>query len=108
MSAPLVSRQEFHTCDVSDPHQVHDAVTRVIDTLGGVDILVNNAGLLEEPRSLREVTADQLHTYYATNAVGPLLMVRSEERRVGKEGRYRLAAKRQDKKWNSKIIGIDR
>jgi len=77
MSAPLVSRQEFHTCDVSDPHQVHDAVTRVIDTLGGVDILVNNAGLLEEPRSLREVTADQLHTYYATNAVGPLLMVQA-------------------------------
>lgn len=77
MVAPLQPGQEFHRCDVSDPKQVDEVVTRVLETLGGIDILVNNAGLLEEPRSLRQVTADQLHTYYATNAVGPLLMVQA-------------------------------
>ncbi|WP_235604819.1 SDR family NAD(P)-dependent oxidoreductase [Enteractinococcus helveticum] len=77
MAAPVVQGQEFHFCDVTDAHQVQDVVAKVLDEHGGVDILVNNAGLLEQARSLRDVTSEQLHKYFDTNAVGPMLMVQA-------------------------------
>ena len=77
MTAPVVQGQEFHFCDVTDAHQVQDVVAKVIAEHGGVDILVNNAGLLEQARSLRDVTPEQLHKYFDTNAVGPMLMVQA-------------------------------
>lgn len=77
MAAPVVQGQEFHFCDVTDVHQVQDVVANVLAEHGGVDILVNNAGLLEQARSLRDVTSEQLHQYFDTNAVGPMLMVQA-------------------------------
>lgn len=77
MAAPVVQGQEFHFCDVTDARQVQDVVNKVTAERGGVDILVNNAGLLEQARSLRDVTPEQLHKYFDTNAVGSMLMVQS-------------------------------
>lgn len=77
MEAPLKEGQEFRFCDVTDSEQVHTVVADVVTDLDGLDVLVNNAGLLERPGTLRDVTAEQLHKYFATNAVGPMLMVQA-------------------------------
>jgi NAD(P)-dependent dehydrogenase (short-subunit alcohol dehydrogenase family) len=34
-----------HACDVSDDHQVRQAVAAAVEHFGGVDVLVNNAGI---------------------------------------------------------------
>jgi NAD(P)-dependent dehydrogenase (short-subunit alcohol dehydrogenase family) len=64
-------------CDVSDPSRVASVVSDVAAKLGGVDVLVNNAGVLSGRASLLEATPEQMHRYYAVNAIGPLLMVQS-------------------------------
>ncbi|PNG94595.1 SDR family NAD(P)-dependent oxidoreductase [Streptomyces malaysiensis] len=65
------------TCDVTDRTAIRTTVTQVADHLGGIDVLVNNAGLLSGRSSLLNATSEDLHRYYAVNAVGPLLMVQT-------------------------------
>ena len=36
---------EFIACDVSKPEEIKDAVSKTIQTFGGVDVLFNNAGV---------------------------------------------------------------
>ncbi|WP_215453048.1 SDR family NAD(P)-dependent oxidoreductase [Streptomyces sp. ATCC 21386] len=64
-------------CDVSDPAATRQTVHEVAETYGGVDVLVNNAGLLSGRVPLLEATPEELHRFFAVNAVGPLLMVQA-------------------------------
>ena len=45
-------------CDVRDESACHNAVRRVLDTLGCIDILVNNAGVSQSQRLLDSTQAD--------------------------------------------------
>lgn len=67
----------FQKCDVTNPGQVQQAVDATIQQFDGLDCLVNNAGLLEQRKSLKEVTPEQLHQYFEVNAVGPVLMLQA-------------------------------
>jgi len=67
----------FQKCDVTNPGQVQRAVDATIQQFGGLDCLVNNAGLLEQRKSLKDVTPEQLHQYFDVNAVGPMLMLQA-------------------------------
>ena len=70
------------TCDVTDPEQVKEMASALIDSLGGVDILVNNAGnagshkFLNHPDELwhRMIDINLNSVYYVTKAVLPALV----------------------------------
>jgi NAD(P)-dependent dehydrogenase (short-subunit alcohol dehydrogenase family) len=70
------------TCDVTDPAQVTEMSSQVIEALGGVDILVNNAGNAEShpfrnhPDELwhRMLAANLTSVYYVTKAFAPALI----------------------------------
>ncbi|MBC9730167.1 SDR family NAD(P)-dependent oxidoreductase [Streptomyces sp. TRM68367] len=64
-------------CDVSDLAATRRTVGEVAETYGGVDVLVNSAGLLSGRAPLMEATPEELHRFFAVNAVGPLLMVQA-------------------------------
>lgn len=74
---PRDGSELFLTCDVTDPAAVAEAVGQVGAHFGSLDILVNNAGLLSGRDSFRTVTAEQMHRYFAVNAVGPLLLTQA-------------------------------
>ena len=77
-------------CDVADPEAVDRALGRVLRDLGVPDIVVNNAGLFFIKR-VEDTTPAEFAQTLAVNLTGPFLvarvLVRSEERRVGKECR---------------------
>ncbi|MDX3311710.1 SDR family NAD(P)-dependent oxidoreductase [Streptomyces sp. NPDC054884] len=66
-------------CDVTDRAATRQAVTEIAETYGGgrIDVLVNNAGLLSGRAPLLETPPEELHRFFAVNAVGPLLMVQA-------------------------------
>ncbi|WP_338895317.1 SDR family oxidoreductase [Streptomyces sp. TG1A-60] len=64
-------------CDVRDPAATRRAVAEIAEAYGGVDVLVNNAGLLSGRAPLLDTTPEELHRFFAVNAVGPLLMVQA-------------------------------
>jgi len=69
-------------CDVTDPEQVKQMATEVVEALGGLDILVNNAGnaeshpFLNHPDELwhRMLAANLTSVYYVTKAFAPALV----------------------------------
>ncbi|MDX3694498.1 SDR family oxidoreductase [Streptomyces europaeiscabiei] len=66
-------------CDVSDRAATRRAVEEINEAYGGggIDVLVNNAGLLSGRAPLLEASPEELHRFFAVNAVGPLLMVQA-------------------------------
>lgn len=66
-------------CDVSDRAATRRAVEEITEAYGGrgIDVLVNNAGLLSGRAPLLETSPEELHRFFAVNAVGPLLMVQA-------------------------------
>ena len=64
-------------CDVVDPAATRQAVHEIAEEYGGgrIDVLVNNAGLLSGRAPLLETSPEDMHRFFAVNAVGPLLMV---------------------------------
>jgi NAD(P)-dependent dehydrogenase (short-subunit alcohol dehydrogenase family) len=64
--------------DVTDPHQVSQVVSQVLDRWGRIDILVNNAGInVRGP--IGEVEPKEFDHSLAVNVTGPWLMCRAVE-----------------------------
>lgn len=69
----------FQPCDLRDPRWTEQAITKLVEVLGGVDGLINNAGVVirkdifslsvEEWRTMMETNVSGL--FYATRAVLP-------------------------------------
>jgi NAD(P)-dependent dehydrogenase (short-subunit alcohol dehydrogenase family) len=63
--------------------RVDVAEPKTIDALGermhgqAIDVLVNNAGIGKFGGAVKDLTADELHRYFAVNAVGPILVVKA-------------------------------
>jgi 3-oxoacyl-[acyl-carrier protein] reductase len=57
-------------CDVTDPGQVDETVTRVVDEFGSVDILVNNAGTLDHVGQLPDQLPDLWERDLRVNLTG--------------------------------------
>jgi NAD(P)-dependent dehydrogenase (short-subunit alcohol dehydrogenase family) len=64
-------------CDGSQPEQVLQVVARVVHQFGRIDVLVNNAGIGRFGGAVTDLSAEELHRYFAVNAIGPMLMVRA-------------------------------
>jgi len=56
-------------CDVGDPGQVTEMMTRIKSERGGLDILVNNAGILRD-RTLKKMSADEWESVLRVNLTG--------------------------------------
>src|SRR5262245_24539678 len=67
------------TCDIRNDDQVAAAVAKTVETFGGIDILVNNASAI----NLTGTEQLDMKRYDLMHGIN----TRSEERRVGKEGR---------------------
>ncbi len=76
------------SCDVTDPDQVKQMATTLIEGLGGIDILVNNAGnagshkFLNHPDELwhRMLSINLTSVYYVTKAFVPTLIEQRDGR----------------------------
>lgn len=66
-------------CDVSDPAQVHDLVSRVESEVGPVDILVNNAGITRDNLLIR-MKDEEFDEVIATNLKGAFTLTRAVSR----------------------------
>src|SRR4030042_2110545 len=72
------------SCDITKSSEVNEMVNQVQKTFGRIDILVNNAGIIRRG-TIDTVTEEEWARVIEANLKG----TRSEERRVGKEGRSR-------------------
>jgi meso-butanediol dehydrogenase / (S,S)-butanediol dehydrogenase / diacetyl reductase len=59
-------------CDVSDPQQVRDAISRVAQDYGRIDSLVNNAGIAVF-KTIGTTSFEEWRSVMATNLDGPFL-----------------------------------
>ena len=75
--------------DVTDPDAVADAVSRVIEELGGLHILVNNAGVWV-PESFREVSVESWQRIRAINLDGPFYMAKATAEHMISQGWGRI------------------
>jgi NAD(P)-dependent dehydrogenase (short-subunit alcohol dehydrogenase family) len=66
---------EIEVVDVSDPA----AIERLGSRLGkrAIDVLVNNAGIGRFGGAVKDLTAEEMHRFFAVNAVGPILVVKA-------------------------------
>ncbi|MGZ4494905.1 MAG: 3-oxoacyl-ACP reductase FabG [Nocardioides sp.] len=72
-------------CDVADATSVENAVTAVVERLGGLDILVNNAGVTRD-NLLFKMTEDDWDTVMGVHLRGAFLMSRAAQKHmVGKK-----------------------
>ena len=62
-------------CDVSDPDQVRQAITRAAEHFGRLDILINNAALCE-PHLVAQTSDDRIRAEIGVNLLGPMFCCR--------------------------------
>jgi NAD(P)-dependent dehydrogenase (short-subunit alcohol dehydrogenase family) len=62
--------------DVTDPHQIADAVTEVVDRFGQIDVLVNNAGY-GSVGAVEEIDIEELRTIHETMFIGPVRLTQA-------------------------------
>ncbi|HZJ47908.1 MAG TPA: SDR family oxidoreductase, partial [Acidimicrobiia bacterium] len=65
----------FVQCDISDPAQLADTMSRVETEIGNVDILINNA-LHVSASPLVELSLDEWDKTFSTNARAPFLLIK--------------------------------
>lgn len=65
--------------DVTDPDDVQDVMSRILNRLGHVDVLVNNAGITgsQQATSAGHTPIDEFDRVIAVNVKGPFLCTRS-------------------------------
>jgi 3-oxoacyl-[acyl-carrier protein] reductase len=63
-------------CDVSDRHQVEEAVQKAVNAFGRLDILINNAGILKN-FPIEETTDELLDKTIGINVMGALYAIRA-------------------------------
>lgn len=66
---------QIETVDVSDPTAIEALGARLSER--AIDVLVNNAGIGRFGGAVKDLTAEELHRYFAVNAVGPILVVKA-------------------------------
>ena len=64
------------TADVSDEAAVRDFTQRCCSDWGGIDILYANAGILDDARSLFDLSADSWRRVLDVNLIGPFLALK--------------------------------
>lgn len=62
--------------DVTNPHEVRDAIAATLDAFGRIDVLVNNAGY-GTLGAIEEVSDDDIHRQFETNVFGALAVTRA-------------------------------
>lgn len=62
--------------DVTDEEAVHAAVSRTVETLGGLHIVFANAGINGMQTPIEEMTLDEWNATFDTNMVGTFLTVK--------------------------------
>lgn len=72
--------------DSADAHAIQQAVTRTVDTFGGLDILVNNAGVLAIG-PLEEFSLDDFDRTLAINVRSVFVATQAAARHMGRGGR---------------------
>lgn len=63
-------------CDLRSPVDIEQAVSAVVEELGGLDLLVNNAGIFESA-ALEDISVEQWDTMFATNTRAPFLVAKA-------------------------------
>ena len=59
--------------DLSDPEDARAAISRAIDSLGGVDVLVNNAAYIAGGRRAEDETVEEITQTLNVNLVAPIV-----------------------------------
>ena len=70
--------------DVSDAHQVEQAIGKTVAEFGRIDVLVNNAGI-DKTCSIGEMSADEWRDIIAVNLTGPFLMSKQALEHMGRQ-----------------------
>jgi 3-oxoacyl-[acyl-carrier protein] reductase len=85
-------RAEAMACDVTNPQQVHNLVSRVLEAFGRVDILVNDAAYNKWiPFSdLEELTYEEWQKILDVNLTGPMLCIKAVAPIMQRQGAGRI------------------
>ena len=85
-------RAEAMACDVTDPSQVQDLVSRVLDTFGRVDLLVNDAAYNKwiPFNDLDAMTYEEWQKILAVNLTGPMLCIKAVAPAMRRQGGGRI------------------
>ena len=85
-------RAEAIACDVTNPSQVEDLVSRVLDTFGRVDLLVNDAAYNKwiPFNDLDAMTYEEWQKILAVNLTGPMLCIKAVAPAMQRQGGGRI------------------
>lgn len=85
-------RAEAVCCDVTDPAQVEDLVSRVLDTFGRIDVLVNDAAYNKwiAFHDLDAMTYEEWQKILAVNLTGPMLCIKAAAPAMQRTGAGRI------------------
>jgi NAD(P)-dependent dehydrogenase (short-subunit alcohol dehydrogenase family) len=73
-------------CDVSDEHQVQDAVARTVGAFGSLDMAFNNAGIMRPPVDSADETAETFDEIVAVNLRGVWASMKHELAQMRTQG----------------------
>jgi 3-oxoacyl-[acyl-carrier protein] reductase len=85
-------RAEPMACDVTNPAQVQELVSRVLDTFGRVDLLVNDAAYNKwiPFNDLDAMTYEEWQKILAVNLTGPMLCIKAVAPAMQRQGGGRI------------------